>query len=261
MMEGYLRVALLVMGAIVVIFILIEAWYSKRRKLKLSNLSADYSSPLTLDSEEILDLDLREHRINALHHEPFEDVHDLVLISAPETVERSGLKVAVMDQAEAAPTRPVVVNMPQTKTVTPDFTNDLIVLSVVAQPGQQFVSYDLMQAISGAGLQFGEMNIFHYYFSTPQGKKPLFSLASATEPGEFNMDRIGEISCTGLTLFMLLATVPNPQLAFDQMMKSAEQLADDLGGDLRAGPRKPLTPEVYDQYIQKVLHYQLKKRA
>jgi cell division protein ZipA len=274
-MEGYLRVALVVMGSLIIVFIVMEGWLSKRRQLKLADLSANYSSDLTLNPDGALSSRAHDHQFNAeLNHT--EDAHDQVLRNTTAVAEKSGFKAIPLEQPfEHAQTRSAysiqkpVVNYPAAekpkvvpeKPAAQEFTNDLLVLCVVALPGETFASYELMQAISGTGLQFGEMNIFHYYFSTPEGKKPIFSLASATEPGEFNMDRVGEISCTGLTLFTLLNNVPNPQHAFDLMLKSAEQLADDLGGELRAGPRKPLTDEVFEQYQQKVLHYQLKKRA
>ena len=72
-------------------------------------------------------------------------------------------------------------------------TENILSISIFAKPNNRFVSYDLLQAITSTGMQFGEMNIFHYYQRTPEGKKyTLFSLASATKPGEFDLDRSKE---------------------------------------------------------------------
>ena len=139
------------------------------------------------------------------------------------------------------------------KETAKDLTKNLLVLYVVAKPGNYFASYDLLQTISAAGLQFGDMNIFHYYLPTETGDVKLFSLASATEPGEFDLNNIGDFSCVGLTLFMNIREVPNVRQAFNKMLETAEQLADDLDGELRAGPHVPWSKERFHEYQEKVL--------
>ena len=126
---------------------------------------------------------------------------------------------------------------------------ELLVISVTAKPGADFAGYDLLQAITATGMQFGSMNIFHYV----KDSKTLFSMASATKPGEFDIDRMGAFACGGLTLFMNYREVPDAKYAFDLMVKTAEQLADDLDGELRAGQRIPLTQEILQQYENKIL--------
>lgn len=145
------------------------------------------------------------------------------------------------------------VSSAKTKPLENKYQRDLLVLSVMAKPGSHFASYDLLQAISAADLQFGDMNIFHYYDKSAFNQKiPLFSLASATPPGDFHMDKIGDFSCVGLMLFIQLSSVSNAKLAFDCMLKTAEQLADDLDGELRAGARTPWNEDMRQQYEEKV---------
>lgn len=130
---------------------------------------------------------------------------------------------------------------------------DFIIISIVAKPNQQFVSYDLFQAISATGMQFGAMNIFHYYAPSAMGKKPLFSLASATEPGEFDLNQMGNFSCNGLTLFMNTRLVSDKKTVFALMVETAEQLAEDLHGELRAGTRHPWNEQIKQQYLDKMV--------
>jgi cell division protein ZipA len=104
-------------------------------------------------------------------------------------------------------------------------------------------------------MEFGDMNIFHYYAPDEPGKVRLFSLASATEPGEFDLDRIGNYFCSGLTLFSQLNNVPDPRQAFNLMLRAAEQLAEDLNGELRAGPRRPWDDNVLREYQHKTLYF------
>lgn len=129
---------------------------------------------------------------------------------------------------------------------------DFIIINVIAKPGQHFASYDLLQAISATGMQFGAMNIFHYYSKVAMDKKPLFSLASATEPGEFDLNRMGDFSCKGLTLFMNLHPVPDKGEAFALMLSAAEQLAEDLQGELQSGNREPWSNEIKQQYLTRI---------
>ena len=130
---------------------------------------------------------------------------------------------------------------------------NFIIINVVAKPNRQFASYDLLQTISATGMQFGAMNIFHYYSPSTMDKKPLFSLASATEPGEFDLNQMGNFSCNGLTLFMNLHQVPDKMKAFTLMLETAEQLAEDLQGELRASNREPWSHEIKQQYLSKMI--------
>jgi len=135
-----------------------------------------------------------------------------------------------------------------------DAANELIIISVVAKSGHHFAAYDLLQTIVATGMRFGPMKIFHYYL--PSSTTPLFSLASSTEPGDFDWDRIGELSCTGLCLFMHLNRVHDAEEAFALMVATAEQLADDLDGELRAGHSIPWNEAILQEYEHKISLYQ-----
>lgn len=214
-MEGYLRLALILMAATILFLIFFERW-QKRRRLKV------YDPSKAAPRNDFFN-EANEPRISALSFSP------------------------------TALDRPV--STVQTKS-TPEKIHDdhLIVMSVIAKPDNYFASYDLFQAISSTGMQFGEMNIFHFYSTTAQGRVTLFSLASATEPGEFDIDNMGDYSCAGLTLFMNVETVAEPERAFELMLKTAQQLADDLDGELRAGQCGVWDQDVLREYRRKVVN-------
>ena len=136
------------------------------------------------------------------------------------------------------------------------FAEDFLIIHVIAKNGGYFASYDLLQVISTTGMQYGPMNIFHYYDEASSGKVSLFNLASATEPGEFDLDHMGDFSCAGLTLFMNMRQVPDPMEAFEIMLVTAEQLAEDLEGDLCAAHRIPWNEEIMKYYQDKIISYQ-----
>lgn len=210
-MEEYLRVGLLLIAALILFFILFEAWL-RRRRFKVVDASV-----------------LKLNQTGSNHH----FIEPSCTISMPTT--EKPVDTVASSQSENV-----------------DF-DDFLILSVLAKPGSHFGSYDLLQTISATGMHFGEMNIFHYYSSIEDKKSKLFSLASATKPGDFDLDRIGDFSCKGLTLFIDLSRVLEPGLALDLMLKTAEQLADDLDGELYAGPNKPWSAELLQQYKQRIL--------
>ncbi|MHB1947275.1 MAG: cell division protein ZipA [Gammaproteobacteria bacterium] len=211
-MEAYLRLGLLFLAALIFFLILLEA-VMRRRRLKSAAISSSDLSYATVSRA-------------------VSEREDGCTISLPRTGE------------------PKLVVQQQPESVKAD--DSYIVISVFAKPNLQFASYELMQAISSTGMEFGEMNIFHYYLKTDKGRATLFSLASATKPGDFDLDRIGDFSCSGLTLFMDLKTTVEPEFAFNKMLVTAEQLAEDLDGVLYAAPRKPLTSEILQQYRHKI---------
>ena len=62
---------------------------------------------------------------------------------------------------------------------------EVIVINVLARNGAQFGGSDLLEAFLRNGLKFGDMNIFHRI--QPASKVVQFSVASAVEPGTFDL--------------------------------------------------------------------------
>jgi len=185
--------------------------------------------------------------------EPFEEDKDVPMMSGPfETFEPVTEKIRKPHPQTIEKTNEVLAATHEKNKMMPP---NLLVLSVMAKKNSRFESYDLLQAISAAGMQFGEMNIFHYYQPTPVGKIALFSLASANKPGDFDLNNIAEFSCSGLMMFMDIAQAPDPQYAFKLMLETAERLAEDLDGGLCADPMTPWNEKLAWQYHQKIMQY------
>lgn len=116
-------------------------------------------------------------------------------------------------------------------TVQYDIDN-YIILQLMAPPQRPFQGYELIQTLTSTGFHYGKMNIFHFYADPLNKKELLFSLASAIEPGTFDLDNIGEIICPGLCLFMPICNVKSAVTAFDLMWETVQTLAQDLDGVL-----------------------------
>ena len=131
-------------------------------------------------------------------------------------------------------------------TTVEDKTTDLplpsvIVLHVFAKADEEFIGYELLQAILSYGFRFGDMDIFHRHQKADGHGKVLFSLASALEPGTFDVNTMGSYRTVGLTLFMPTDGVKNPLAVFDLMVNTAQSLSEDLDGILMDAEHMALT--------------------
>lgn len=96
--------------------------------------------------------------------------------------------------------------------------------------GMLFRGSDLVVAAEKAGLEFGDMNIFHRLVDGKPELGPIFSAANMLKPGQFDMRAIATLETPGLSLFMTLPG-PLPALdAWDAMLPTAQRLAELLDG-------------------------------
>jgi cell division protein ZipA len=133
--------------------------------------------------------------------------------------------------------------------------NDYIILQLMAPKQRPYRGYELIQTLSSAGFHYGKMNIFHYYADPLEKKELLFSLASAIEPGTFDLDHIGEINCPGLCLFMSIRKVNAARTAFELMLETAQILIQDLGGTLCDKQLRPLAGDDLSHYYLQLHSY------
>ena len=108
----------------------------------------------------------------------------------------------------------------------------IIALHVVSA-GAPFAGPAIVAAAEDAGFRYGPMRIFHRYEAGGiEYDSPLFSLASMHEPGYIDRESPGQFQAQGLSLFMCLPVAAGDHLVFDLMLRTAEQLAKSLGGEL-----------------------------
>lgn len=88
-----------------------------------------------------------------------------------------------------------------------------------------------VEALREAGLEHGRYGIFHYH-DQAYPKEPRFSVASLTEPGSFDLDRLEENPLAGMSFFMVLPGIGDPVDRFDAMVETARSLAHELDAEL-----------------------------
>lgn len=140
-------------------------------------------------------------------------------------------------------------------------SDDIIALSIMARQPGVFLGKKLQDAFLESQLQFGEMDIFHRYDNRENVSDPIFSVASAVEPGTFHLANMDTMVTPGIMLFFKLTTPNQSIAAFELMLRIARQLAQRLDGELRDDRRRLLTVQSIENYREKVRMMGLKRHA
>ena len=107
----------------------------------------------------------------------------------------------------------------------------IVAIRLMARQGPGFPGEKLILALREEGLRHGEFGIFHR-MADEEDSKPLFSVASLTEPGSFDLTRIKSDAYPGVTLFFILSGVDEAIETFDDMLRTGRTLSSKLDGDL-----------------------------
>jgi cell division protein ZipA len=214
----------------------------------LTMIALSYRKPSYKNKKPPVARDKPERAAPAKPPKPFKATHDPALVE---------LGFSLLDPALAQEPAPAAANVAPTPTAVilaekpaapkPPF----IIFYLLTAPERPFAGYELLQALLAADLRFGAKRIFHCYDKKNNDEDILFSLASAIEPGIFDIANIGEFSCHGLCLFMTPKQLRDPLAVFELMLETAQQLAEDLAGQLCNEKREPLTEaEIADYRMQ-----------
>jgi cell division protein ZipA len=116
----------------------------------------------------------------------------------------------------------------------------IVTLFVVARDGGQFNGSDLVVAAEKAGLEYGDMGIYHRLVDGKRELGPIFSVANMLKPGNFDLARLDSLRTLGVSFFMTLPA-PLPALhAWDAMLPTAQRLAELLDGQVLDEERNAL---------------------
>ena len=153
---------------------------------------------------------------------------------------------AIYDAPQEEPEVVPVISVTKTVKVsppTPIAIPDVISVHLRALPDKPYTGYELLQALLSGGMRFGQGGFF-YRHEKKTGTGPiLFSLASCTKEGTFDLSTMGGFSCKGLILFMRPKEVQEPVKVFELMLETADQLIHDLDGDVLNDRQQLLTKE------------------
>ena len=120
----------------------------------------------------------------------------------------------------------------------------LFVVSVHRSDLQYVPGDDLHAVLQSCGLEFGEHDIYHRF--SPQGDA-VFSVASIVKPGFLRPEEADELTTPGVSLFLQLPGPVAGAQAFDDLMTTAQTLAERFDATLLDRSRNPLTVETIEQ--------------
>jgi len=116
----------------------------------------------------------------------------------------------------------------------------IVTLFVATRSGEMLAGSDVVVAAEKAGLEFGDMGIFHRLVPGKSSEGPVFSMANMVKPGSFDMSKLDALQTPGVTLFM---TLPGPLPALDaweMLLPTAQRLAELLDANVLDEERNAL---------------------
>jgi cell division protein ZipA len=116
----------------------------------------------------------------------------------------------------------------------------IVSLFVVAREGHAFNGADLIVAAEKAGLEYGDMGIYHRLVDGKRELGPIFSVANMLKPGSFDLTRLDALRTPGLSFFMALPGPVAALDAWDAMLPTAQRLAELLDGQVLDEERNAL---------------------
>lgn len=146
---------------------------------------------------------------------------------------------------------------PKAEYVDPD---EVIVVNIMAHPGEQFDGELLLNALMDEGMKLGNMDIFHRHHQNNGDAPVVFSLANMVVPGTFNLAKMNEFSTPGVSMFLGLPVVGDSLEAYSDLIITAQNIAHAIGGELKDENRSVMTKQTIEHSKQRVIEYERKKK-
>lgn len=265
-MDNYLRIALLLLGIVIVAVIVWDGYRKKRH----TNEKSDEFNQDTLDDmmasrdsggydftgvgltrilgDEFIDELTAEDRPSdsTVYDEPMVATRDDDFISD----ETFNDELSAPDEEEKTSRSHNTVEQ-----VIPDL---IITMSLIARAEHGFIGEKLLHCMLSRGLRFGKMDIFHRHKNT-SGEGPVqFSLANALNPGTFDLDNMASFQTKAITMFMILPGPKEPLKAYQMMLDTAQHLAKELDGQLVDSSKSVLTQQTIAHFNEQIQEFERK---
>ncbi|MGF1773543.1 cell division protein ZipA [Vibrio maritimus] len=137
----------------------------------------------------------------------------------------------------------------------------VLVLNVHCSGEEPFNGIQLFDSMRQNGLIYGEMDIFHRHTDPSGTGKVLFSVANMMQPGTLKHDDPATFTTKGISFFMTLPCFGEADQNFKLMLRTAQQISDDLGGNVLDDQRNLMTPQRLDAYRQQIKDFNRAKAS
>ncbi len=137
-----------------------------------------------------------------------------------------------------------------------DLPSKIIQINIIPRKGVSvFSGDDILCVVAELDMDYGEMDIYHYYGDHNGISDKLFSLANMVQPGSFPIAAMDEFTTPGLTLFAVLPGPLDGLTLFSEMLSVAEQLATLLDGSLQDESHNDLSKQTIEHMRQEIQEY------
>ena len=138
---------------------------------------------------------------------------------------------------------------------------EVIIINVMANPGTTIEGKKLLAVLLKNGMRLGEMSIFHRHADS-SGKGPvMFSMANMLKPGTFSMSEMDEFETLGVSFFLQLPNKLGNMTCFEQMLKTAEALKNEMDVLLKDENRSVFTRQTIEHSRQRIRDFELEMLA
>jgi len=128
----------------------------------------------------------------------------------------------------------------------------IVVINLVRRDGG-LSGTTVEKACTATGMQPGEMSIYHRH--EEGAGRVLFSMASMVEPGSFPFDAMDGFSTPGLTLFTQLPGARDGIEIYNEMLETAERLAQLLHAELQDERHNKLTRQMQEHTRESIIEH------
>ncbi len=117
---------------------------------------------------------------------------------------------------------------------------DLIQFILLAGNENGFNGVELVNALKGVGLVYGDLKIFE---RLDDQKRVNYGIANLVNPGTFPETDLHLFSCPGITFFMQPKVLDDPLAVFNELVALIYLLSRQLNGEILDSQRQPLTDQ------------------
>ena len=138
-----------------------------------------------------------------------------------------------------------------------DQSEKFIVINVLADD-EFFNGQQLLETLVNLDMSFGDMNVFHRLNEDGFSE---FSLANAVEPGTFDLADMDSMQTPGITMFMRVHELTDPEHVFEELINVATVLSEELGGTIKDQTRSVMTMQTIEHCRQEIRDFQFRHSA
>ena len=141
----------------------------------------------------------------------------------------------------------------------PAVAEEVLILNVMTSEDAPYKGLALKELLFGQELTFSESNFFQS-ISDEDGAVQ-FCVANVFNPGSFDTDNMDAFSTIGLCFFQPLTESHDNEKVFNFMLKVAESVVSEMGGQLCDENRSTLTNQTVDHYLTRIREFEMRLKS